>query len=400
MNTLRSSVFLALVGVLFAPTHRAAAGDWPHWRGPGYDGTSAETKFRKAWQGDLKTVWARRIGAGYSGIIRVSRRVYTCGTADGHQVLYCLDAERGTVAWKQPIEKAYRNNFGDGPRATPTFDAGRLYIMGALGTVACFDADSGSKIWSKHYENVPQWGYSGSVLVQGDRAVIAAGGRGGGLRALDKKTGDELWKCGGDRDSGYSTPYPFELDGTKYVCGFLGKSVVIAELETGREVFSMPWKTDWKVNAATPIFHDGYLFLSSGYSTGCGLYRLRRSDGALKADEVWRSRVLKNKFQTPVLHRGKLYSFDQSAFKCVDFLTGRKHWQEHGAHGTVVLADGHLLALTGEGRLRVAAASPDGFVPRGEAQILDDRCWTVPTLSGGRLYARNMDRIVCVDLRE
>ncbi|MFQ5411161.1 MAG: PQQ-binding-like beta-propeller repeat protein [Phycisphaerae bacterium] len=400
MDPNRCWMVLVILSSLFLSTESTIAGDWPNWRGVNHDGISTEADFKKSWNGDLKTLWARRIGAGYSGIICVKGRVYTCGTEDGNQVLVCLSADKGSVLWKQAIEKSYRNNFGDGTRGTPTWNKGRVYIMGALGTVACFKAEDGSKIWSRRYEDVPQWGYSGSVLIQGNLAIVATGGSGGGLRALDKKTGDEIWTCGGDRDSGYSTPCPFELEGTRYICALLGKSVVIAESKTGREAFSMPWKTDWKVNAATPIFHDGHLFISSGYSTGCGLYKLRKKGNAIEADEVWRSKVLKNKFQTPVIHQGTLYSYDQSAFKCVDWMTGRQRWREHGAHGSVLLADGHLIALSGEGRLRIARASPSGFEATGEAEILEGRCWTVPTLSEGRLYARNMDRIVCIDFRE
>ena len=387
-----------LIALLSSPIS-VSGEDWVNWRGPNYDGHSRETGFVKSWD-KLDSVWAQDIGAGFSGISCANGRVYTCGTADGSQVLYCMKAENGKVLWKTAIGAGYREaQGGSGPRSTPTIDGDRVYIMGAGGLVACCDVDSGSQVWSRQFKAVPQWGYSGSVLIQGNLAIITAGGSGGGMQALDKTSGDDIWACGADSDSGYSTPYPFEFEGENYVCGFLGKSVVIAELKTGREVLSMPWKTDWNVNAATPIFHEGYLFLSSGYNTGCGLYRLSQKDKKLKADEVWRSKVLMNKFQTPVLYEGKLYSYDQKSFKCVDFMTGERVWQERGKHGTVVMADGHLIALSQKGKLRIGRASPKGFEPTGSAQILDDRCWTVPTLSNGRLYARNIEgRLICVDL--
>ncbi len=376
------------------------AGDWPNWRGPNHDGRSDESAIRTAWSGELKVAWQRTIGDGYSGITTAKGKVYTGGQADGTQLLYCLDAKSGKVAWTAPIEEGFQNGYGHGPRGTPTIDEGRVYIIGAHGTFACFDAESGSQVWSRKYENVPTWGYSGSVLIHGSLAIAAVGGDGGGLRALDKKSGKEVWKCGSDADSGYSTPHPFTFEGKTYVAAFLGGTFVIADPDSGREVFAMPWKTAYKINAATPIYHDGHLFLSSGYKTGCGLYKLSKKGDRLDAKEVWRSKVLLNKFQTPVLHQGKLYSYDQKAFHCVDLMTGKQEWRERGKHGTVVLANGHLLALTEKGKLRVAPASPKGFEPTGESQILDDRCWTVPTLSNGRLYARNQDRIVCLDLRD
>ena len=107
-----------------------------------------------------------------------------------------------------------------------------------------------------------------------------------------------------------------------------------------------------------------------------------------------------NKFQSCILHEGKLYSSDQRALVCVDFLTGERQWRVHRLkHGTLVLADGHLLLLTQEGQLKIAPVSPKGFDVRTEAEILTGRCWSVPVLHQGRLYARNMDRLVCYDLK-
>src|SRR5690606_31024764 len=148
--------------------------------------------------------------------------------------------------------------------------------------------------------------------------------------------------------------------------GFLGDSAVVAEIETGRQVLSMPWETSYKVNASTPIFHDGHLFLSSGYKTGAGLFKLSKDGGQLKASEVYRTRKLKNKFQTPILHEGNLYTFDERGMKCVDFRSGDIRWEQRArenAHGTIVFADGWLIALNQEGVLKIGKASPEGFTP-------------------------------------
>ena len=400
-QTRRCFIHMVIVGGLLV-TDSSLGEDWPHWRGPGYDGHSAEKNFKTAWDDPPKTAWEHPIGAGYSGIAVVDGRVYTCGQPDGEQVLYCLDATSGKVVWETPFERAYHNNTWNGPRCTPTVNKDRVYVVGAQGTVACFKAATGKRVWGRQYKHVPQWGYSGSVLIQGKLAIVCTGGKDGALRALNKNTGEEIGKCGGDKHTGYSTPYPFEFEGGRYVCGFFGSSVIIADRKTGREVFSMPWKTDYKVNAATPIFHDGYLFLSSGYKTGCGVFKLSKDGDRLTAEKVWRSKKMRNKFQTPVLYRGKLYAFDQRGFKCLDFMTGDVQWNHRGgeyAHGSLVLANKHLVALSPEGELRIGKASPKRFNATGRAQILDGQCWTVPTLSNGRLYARNHKRIVCVDLR-
>ena len=228
---------------------------------------------------------------------------------------------------------------------------------------------------------------------------MGGGGSDGALVAFDKRTGEVVWRCGDD-PAGYATPYPFTFQATRYLVGFTARSAIIAEASTGRLVWRLPWKTDWNVNAAAPIFHDGYLFLSSGYSTGCGLFKLRKQGDRLAGDKVWKSRVLLNKFQSCILHQGKLYASDQKALVCVDFLTGEESWRERRIkHGTLVLADGHLLLLTEQGRLQIAKVSPGGFEPLSTAEILSGRCWTAPVLHRGKLYARNLSRLVCLDLK-
>ena len=164
-------------------------------------------------------------------------------------------------------------------------------------------------------------------------------------------------------------------------------------------MWSTPWETDWKVNAATPIFHKGHLFLASGYHTGCALFKLAKDGDKLKATEIWRSKVLMSKFQTPILHKGKLYASDQKSLKCVDFMTGERVWRERRIkHGTIVFADGHIILHTEKGKVEIGKATLDGWEATASAQILEGRCWTLPVLANGHLYLRNMDKAVCLDL--
>jgi outer membrane protein assembly factor BamB len=330
----------------------------------------------------------------------VGDRVYTCGTQSDKQVVYCLNGDTGKTVWTAEIEERYREAVGgDGPRATPTVDGDRVYIHGATGTLLCLNAEDGKTVWKARLKNVPQWGYSASVLIEGDLAIATAGKDDGALIAFDKHTGKLKWQCSEDL-AGYATPYPFTFEGTRYVVGFTGQSIIIVEAETGRLVWRQPWKTDWNVNAATPIFHDGNLFVSSGYGVGAAVYRLRKEGTNLAADEVWKNRNLRCKFQSPVLYEGNLYGSDERALQCIDFMTGERHWHKTRIkHGTVLLADGTLFLLTENGELQIGKADPAGFAPVAAADILDGRCWTVPVLHRGRLYARNLERAVCYNLR-
>ncbi len=398
---MKTALRLCIPLIIFAQTASTPllrADDWPHWRGPTYNGVSAESGFKKAWDAKPKKLWQQKIGSAFSGISVVGDRLYTCGIDNEKQALFCLDTADGRIVWKSEIEDNYKSEWGDGARATPTVAGEQVFIMGANGTVGCFKAADGSKVWSRSFENRPMWGYSSSVLVAGDLAIVVTGGKSGAIKALERDSGREVWHCGDDDSPGYSSPYPFTFNGKNYVCGFLGKMAIVADIKTGREVLRIPWKTDWNVNAATPIYHDGHLWLGSGYHTGCGLFKLSEEGDRLAAKEVWKSKVMLNKFQTPVLCDGKLIGFDEKSLSCVDFMTGERHWRERGANGTVLLADRTIIALSEDGLLRVAPPSTSEFKPSGEAQILKGRCWTVPTLSGGRLFARNLNRIVCYDL--
>ena len=122
---------------------------------------------------------------------------------------------------------------------------------------------------------------------------------------------------------------------------------------------------------------------------------------------VWESKVLRSQMNPPVLIGAYLYGIDGNEneptfLKCVELATGSQKWSERIPRaGAVAAADGKLIVLAGDGELRVAPATPEGWKPSARARILDGKCWTVPVLSDARLYARNAEgRMVCLDLKK
>lgn len=391
----RSTLAAILSAVIMGGGARA---DWPNFRGPNHDGISDQTGFQRVWTEPIPLVWERNIGSAFSSFAAVGDRIYTCGEADGRQTLMALAADTGEVIWTNSFEKAFRDPYGDGTRATPTVHEGKVYILGGHGKLLCVRADTGVEVWSRQLSHAPTWGYAGSVLIEGDLAVATAGRDEGSIAAFHKITGELVWKCGTD-PAGYSTPYPFTFHDSRYVVAFTGVSVLVAEVETGNIVLRVPWETSYDVNAAAPIFHDGYLFVTSGYSTGAGLLKLSAEGAALRAEKIWSGKQILNKFQSCVLRDGHLYTSDQKALKCVEFLTGQIKWEvRRFKHSPLFLADGQLLVLREDGQFMIAPAAAEGFQPSTEASILSGKCWSVPILHRGRLYARNLERIVCFDL--
>jgi outer membrane protein assembly factor BamB len=387
----------------------AAGGDWPNFRGPKHDGISPETGLKTTWPTPPKAVWEAKVGDAFSGISIVGDRAFTCGTSSKKQTVVCLDAGSGKLIWQTPIEDAYFEPMGgNGPRSTPTIGDDRVYVLGAQGRLVCLNATDGKRVWEKKFGGVPQWGYSGSVLIEGSMAVVSAGGADGALVAYDKSTGAQVWKSGDDK-AGYATPYPFTFEGERYIVGFTATKASVVRAKDGVLAWETDWKTDWDVNAASPIFDNGHLFLSSGYKTGSAVYKLSRAGEKLKADNVWGGikQVLLGKFQSAVLHDGHLYCSDEKRLACVEFLAGKQVWEvkriDDGPRpkdSTLVLAEGHLFIQIENGDFVITPATPEGYKPTAEFKTFDGKCWTVPTLANGRMYVRDMSTLKCFNMKE
>ena len=381
------------------------ADDWPQWRGPGRNGISSESGWLDSWPGEgPKIAWKAEVGTGFASFAVAKGRVFTLGNADDNDRVFCLDAGTGRALWSHgyPAE-ADPNQFEGGPTSTPTVDGDRVFTLGRKGELFCFEAATGKIAWSKNVQKeagapVPGWGFSGSPLVYEDLLILNVGEAG---LALEKATGRVAWKSAA-REPGYSTPFPLKRgDGWLVLLGS-GKSYLAVDLRTGREAWSLRWNTQFGVNAADPVVDGDRVFISSGYGKGAALLKL----GAGEPEITWQSKVMRNQMNPSVLLDGHLYGIDgntdQTALKCIEFSTGSEKWSSPitGA-GSVTAADGKLLVLTGDGELMVAPASPDGFKPTARAKVLDGKCWTVPVLANGRIYARNAEgRVVCVDLRK
>ena len=393
---------LAAVTIGEAPEEKPAT-DWPQWRGPNLNGISAETGWLTKWPGKgPKQLWKVNVGAGYSSVAVSKGRLYTMGNRKNTDIVWCLDAATGKELWKQSYP--CRNVEHGGPRATPTLDGDVVYTISQRGDVCCFKAADGEKVWSKNLARelkarLPQWGFAGSALVEGKLLIVNIGTAGA---ALDKATGKVVWQTGRGA-SGYATPVAFDMDARRCMLVFGAKALFCVDAKTGKRAWSVPWKTDYDVNAADPIVVGGKIFISSGYGTGCALLEVK--DG--KPEVLWRNRAMKNQFSTCVLLKGHLYGSDgnvqrgSTTLKCMDFATGKVKWTHRGLKMTSLMAaDGKLLVYSEQGALIVADASPEGFKPISRTQALTGRCWTMPVLAAGRIYCRNNNRgfLVCLDV--
>jgi len=384
----------------------ARGSDWPNWRGPLHNGVSTETNWNAKWPATGPPVlWRASVGTGFSSVSVAKGRAYTAGNQTNLETVWCFDAATGSNLWKYsyscPVDA---NMYEGGPSATPTVDEGRVYMLNKKGGLFCLDAESGKIQW---YVNVPvaisalapTWGYAGSVLVQSNLLILNVGSHGA---AVDKTNGSIAWSSGADQ-CGYSSAAPFNFMGIPSVVIISAQTVFGVDVKTGHALFSRPWKTEYDLNIADPIVSGVDIFVSAGYGHGACVFRA----GAASAT-VWENTNLCNQINSSALVEGYLYGVDgnvnnagDGVLKCVDFATGAEKWSYKGLGGGAWMAAGGKIIMIGDrGELVVAEASPDGFHPISRAQVLDPKCWTVPTLANGRIYCRNAKGdLICLDVR-
>ena len=389
-----------VVSVFAIAVNPCKAADWPNWRGPNYNGISSETGWSATWPKDgPKVLWKATLGTGFCSIAVSGGRAYTMGNIKDKDILYCFDANTGNQIWKQPYPcPLFDKNHEGGPSATPTVDGDSIYTFSKNGDALCFKADTGKIVWQKNLPKelgikFPTWYFSSSPFVAGNLIILNAGAAG---VALNKADGSLVWK-NGDGPPGYATAVPFTMGNEKCVA-FAGCNEVMGVVAaTGKVLWRFPWKTDYDINPADTIISGDTVFVSSGYNHGCALLKIEGD----KVTDVWRNKNMRNHFNSCVLWEGYFYGFDESELKCLDFKTGAVKWSQGGlGKGSLMVADGKLIILSERGKLVIAPASPDGFKELAGAQILKGKCWTMPVLANGKIYARNNPdgQLVCVDV--
>jgi outer membrane protein assembly factor BamB len=393
---------------LHPPEDASLPGAWPQWRGPHRDGVSMETGLLTRWpKTGPKVVWKVPCGGGYSSLAVAGGKVYTLFQDGDNETVGCWEAATGKVLWKYPYACNYQNDYGSGPRATPTVDGDYVYTVGATGLFHCLKAATGEKVWGHDLlgefqaENL-RWGVSFSPLIDDDRIFTNPGGpNGNSLAGFDKGDGKLIWKALDD-PAGYSSPIISTAAGVRQVVFFTGKHLVSVSPADGKRLWSYPWETSYDCNIATPIARGDYVFISSGYDKGCALLEISRStEGSLQAKPVYQHNRMRNHFSSSVLYKDHLFGFDDATLVCMDFRTGKIVWKEKGFHkGSLLVADGRLIILGEKGKLALAEATPDQYREQAAFAVSPRQCWTVPVLADGKLYVRDEQEIVCLDLKQ
>jgi outer membrane protein assembly factor BamB len=411
----------ALAGaVVLLGANSVFAADWPQWRGPHRNGISQETGLLKEWPKEgPKLLWqAKEIGSGYSTPAVVGERLYVLSNKGvDEEFVQALDVRDGHQLWTTRLGKV--GNPDQQPsypaaRSTPTVDGALLYALSSDGVLACIETATGKLRWQKNlrteFGGQPgRWAYSESPLVDGDVVVCTPGGSEATLVALNKKTGELLWKSavpGGDQ-AAYASAIVVEVGGVKQYVQFLQNGVVGVDARTGKFL----WRYDKTAqgspaNIPTPVAYDGHVYSAAARSGG-GLVRLKVNQGAVEAEPVYASTKLPTSIGGAVQVGDYLYGTTGGALLCVEFRTGAIKWEDRSVGpGSVCYADGRLYLHGENGDVALVEATPEAYRERGRFTPPDPpnrgqaRAWAYPVVASRRLYIRDLGTLWCYDVRD
>ncbi len=426
-----SVALLALSLTAPAPKGAAVTDDSPQWRGPNRDGHSPSTGLLKTWPADgPKLLWkSDKLGAGYSCPAVAGDKLVVLGAEDAKEgtkeFALCLNPADGKQVWRTPIETAsgkYLYQWGSGPRGTPTIDGDFVYVLGAKGDLLCLKLADGSKVWDKNLVadlggGVPQWGYSESVLIDGDRLICTPGGAKGAIASLDKKTGDVRWRSTDLKDpAAYASPVITDAGGVKQYVTQTMQSVCSVRADDGKLLWR---KTDLSYRIAvipTPVVYQDHVFVTSGYGAGCELLKLSKDGDGVKADKVYTSKVIANHHGGVVRVGEHVYGHSDTGgqWVCLPFLKSKDgeepkpEWTSKKLEkGSITYADG-LLFCYGErtGDLVAIEASPKDWKEIGRLKLPEKsklerrmgQIWPHPVVAHGKLWLRDHEMLFCFDL--
>jgi len=389
--------------------------DWLCWRGINGDGRSTVTGIRKDWSGGLKKLWEvdylcqGKQAATWSALAVRGNRLVVPGRSRGEDLVFCLDPNNGELLWHASYKAKSGASHGPGPRATPYIDDDRVYTFGRGGDLLCWNLNDGKLRWKLNVNDAggetPTWGHSSSPLVYGDKVIVQGGGDFVAI-ACDKMTGKPLWKAR-PGEAAYAAPAIVNMGDQAGLLIFNAAGLSCLDPDDGKEFWSVPWKTNYKVNATTPVTDGTTVFITSGYGTGCQALKAAPAG----AEVLWTGKVIAAHHSDPFIIDGFIYGYsgqsnqNKGIFKCVKLDDGTEKWRtDKLGWGTTLHVDGHLLCMDNEGSLFLVKPDPEALEIvtefRSALGEVDHPAWTIPVAANGKLYLRYMQRLLCYSLTD
>ena len=413
------------------------AEDWPEWRGKGRAGIWTESGILDKFpEKGLTPVWRTPLRGGFAGPAVAAGRVFVTdfnrsSGKKGMERALCLDEKSGKILWTREWDADYQGiSYDTGPRATPTVDGDRVYIVGGSGTLLCLNARTGDVIWRKDYVKdyrmqMPTWGIASAPLVDGDRLIAIVGGQPDAkVIAFDKMTGKEIWRAlPSDSEQGYSQPVIVAARGTRQLIIWDPTAVVALDPATGKTYWQHPFRINLSLTLATPVF-DGSRLLVSSFYNGSMLLDLAKE----KASVIWKGKSnseintdgLHAVVNTPVIDGDYIYGIcSYGQFRCLNLKTGERIWETmevtkekaRWASGFIVRHGDRYFINNDRGELIIAKLSAQGYQEISRTQLIKPTSnpgnrrelgavnWSHPAYANRHIVARNDEEIISVSLK-
>ncbi len=398
------------------------AGDWPTFRGSDRTAVAPDTDLLEQWPtAGPELEWETSgAGRGYAGVAIANGRLYTLG--DGSSIenskdeyLTCFNLADGKHLWSARTGPAWTvgKPSWQSSRGTPTIDGDRVYVVTPAGKLFCIGTDGASRWQVDLKENfkgkkAEMWGYSESVLIDGDLLICTPGGPGQTMVALNKQTGKKVWSTPrpGDRGAGHSSVVISNVGSTRVYVQMTGSGAMGVRATDGKRL----WTFDIDKTTAvipTPIIRDDLVFISVGYKRGGALLRQVPVGDDVNIEPVYSlNKKLSNKHGGVVLVGDYVYgdSDDRGTPFCAELMTGKIMWKSRGSgkkSASIAAADGHLYIRYSDGTMTLVEANPDRFKETGSFKVPGSGTrpsWAHPVILDGKLYLREGDRILCYNI--
>lgn len=379
--------------------------DWPGFRGPNRDNVVHGVTFCTDWSATPPNVrWRHPVGPGLSSFAVAGNYAFTHEQRGEDEVVTCYDVRDGEPVWTNRAEARFEDSMGLGPRATPAYDRGKLFVIGATGILQCLDAATGETLWKHHLggeDDVPLYGFASSPLVVGLTVLAYNCGAGEkALMAFDIASGEEVWRAA-EGTLAYSSPHFTNALGEPQILLMNNTGIQSFVPETGALLWAHDWPMKQYPRCVQPLFLSGdTIALGTTADTGTRVIQVSRENGAWKASERWTTRKFRPYFNDCVAHEGYIYGYDGNRLNCVDGATGERVWQGERYSGQVMLiADMEmLLVMSEDGEVILLKASPEAPEEVARFAALDGKTWNHPVIANGMLLLRNAAEAACIEL--
>jgi outer membrane protein assembly factor BamB len=407
MTRKMTAVLLTIISVIFSISTLQAQmsneTDWPRYRGTDAAGKAEHIQAPESWpENGLQLLWKKEFGDSFSEISLAQGKAFVLSSeltdsVSGFEYLTALDAATGEQIWQAKLDSVFidADNWGHGPRATPSVKGDKVFVFTGRGKLMALSAENGNIIWQRDAvkefgSTIPRWGYASSPLVVDNMVISEIGGTDNHtVAAFDTENGELLW-AGGKGASAYCSPLAVALNDKMNIL-HVNSNILYSFDKKGDTLWTC--KLPLSGPMAIPVFMEpDKIFISAVRSTGFCVVQVSEQE----PEVILTGNSMKNDFSSSCYYKGYLYGFNVASLQCIDPATGEKKWVKRGyGKGSLINIGDKLVILSDKGRLVYAEAQPEAYKEISAFDALEGRCWTAPSYASGRLYVRNLTHVAC-----